>query len=90
MHAHVCTSRNRARKFFVVRARVYGSYARVRARIFTKFFFLINSYLINLSLKFRRDPSFRSGDIPLFVAVYDLALEILSFSKTKKNAILSG
>ena len=38
MHAHARTSRNHARKFFIARARVYGSYARVRARIFTKIF----------------------------------------------------
>ena len=30
--------------------------------------------------KFRKDPSFRRGDIPLFVAVYDLELETLLFS----------
>ena len=64
---------------FVARARVYGSYARVRARIFTKRNLVIKSYLMNLSVKFRKDPSFRWGDIPLFVTVYDLELKI-SFS----------
>ena len=90
MHAHARTSRNRAHEFFIARARVYSSYARVRARIFTKIFLVINSYLMSLSFKFRQDPSFRWGDIPLFVTVYDLELKILSFSNPSKNAILSG
>ena len=51
---------------------------------------VVTYYLINLSFKFCKDPRFRWGDILLFVAVYDLELEILSFSKTQKNAILSG
>ena len=42
------------------------------------------------SVKFRKDPSFRWGDIPLFVTMYDLELKILSFSKTQKNSILCG
>ena len=46
-------------KCFVARAHVYGSYARVRARIFTKIFFNVNSFLMHLSFKFRKDPSFR-------------------------------
>ena len=72
------------------RARVYGSYARVRARIFTKKNLVVKSYLMNLSFKFRKDPSFRWGDILLFVTMYDLELKILSFSKPPKNAILSA
>ena len=72
------------------RARDYGSYARVRARIFMKFFLVINWYLMSLSFKFCKDPSFCWGDIPLFVTVYDLELKILSFSNPSKNAILSG
>ena len=43
----------------IAHARVYGSYAPVRARIFTKINALINSYLMRKSLKFRKDPSFR-------------------------------
>ena len=81
MHAHARTSRNRARKFFIALARVYGSYARVRARIFTKKNLVVKSYLMNLSFKFCQDPSFRWGDIPLFVTVYDLELEIKGESK---------
>ena len=77
-------------KCFVARARVYGSYARVRVRIFTKKNLVVKSYLMNLSFKFRKDPSFRWGDIPLFVTVYDLELKILSFSKKPKNTILSA
>ena len=81
-----CT-RVRSRQF--AHARVYGSCARIRARIFTKKNLLITSYLIRKSLKFRKDPSFRWGDISLFVTMYDLDLKFLSFSKTKKNSILS-
>ena len=40
---------------------------------------------MRLSFEFRKDPSFRWGDIQLFVTVYDLELKILLFSKTKKK-----
>ena len=53
-----------------VRARVYAPSARARARIFTKFFLVVSNYLINLSLKFRKDPCFRWGDIQLLVTMY--------------------
>ena len=42
------------------------------------------------SLKFRKDPSFRWGDISLFVTMYDLDRKFLAFPETQKNAILSG
>ena len=90
MHAHTRTSRKHAHKYFVAHARVYGLYARVRAGIFTKKNLVVKSYLVNLSFKFRKDPSFRWGDIQLFVTVYDLELKIISFSKPPKNAILSA
>ena len=90
MRAHARTSRKCARARFAASARVYSSCARVRARILTKINVLINSYLIRKSLKFRKDPSFRWGDIWLFVTMYDLDLKFLSFSKTRKSAILSG
>ena len=73
-----------------VHARVYGSCARVRAWIFTKNNLVVTSYLMSLSFKFHKDPSFRWGDIPLFVTMYDLELKILSFSKPQKNSILCG
>ena len=69
-HVRAVNSRTQDKKAC---ARDYGSYTRVHAQIFTK----INSYLMSLSLKFRKDPSFRSGDISLFVTVYDLELRIL-------------
>ena len=34
--------------------------------------------------KFHKDPSVRWGDISLFVTMYDLELEILSFSNPPK------
>ena len=70
-------------------ARVYDLYVHVRARIFREKNLVVKSYLMNLSFKFRKDPSFRWGDIPL-VTVYDLELKILSFSKKTKNAILTS
>ena len=62
----------------------------MRARIFTKINTLITLHLIRKSLKFRKDPSFRWGDIPLFVTMYDLELKTLLFSKTKITVILSN
>ena len=74
MHAHARMIRKRALARQKIRARDYGSYTRVRTRIFTNFFLVINSYLMNLNFKFRQDPSFRWGDISLFVTVYDFDL----------------
>ena len=45
------------------RAHVYASCARVCARIFTKNLVIILYYLVNISLKFHKDRSFRCGDI---------------------------
>ena len=42
---------------------VFASCTRVCARIFTKNFMIFLYYLMNLSLKFHKDPSFRCGDI---------------------------
>ena len=53
-----------------VRTRVYAPSARAHARIFTKIFLVVSNYLINLSLKFRKDPCFRWGDIQLLVTMY--------------------
>ena len=75
------TSRKRARMRQNICARDYGSYLHVRAWIFMKFFLVINSYLLSISLKFCKDPSYRCGDIPLIVTVYDFELKILPFSK---------
>ena len=65
----------------------------VRVRIFTKKNLVVSLYLMSLSFKFRKDPSFRLGDIPLFVTMYDLELKILSFKKksnlgTKKLTLI--
>ena len=65
------------------KARVYGSYACVRAQIFTKKHLVVISYLMSLSFKFCKDPTFRWGDIPLFVTMYDYEPKLLLFSKTK-------
>ena len=46
---------------------------------------LIASYLMTKSLKFRKDPSFRWGDVSLFVTMSDLDLKFLSFKKKQKT-----
>ena len=46
-----------------VRAHVYASCGPVCGRIFTKNLLIILYYLINISLKFHKDQSFRCGDI---------------------------
>ena len=45
------------------RAHVYATCGHVCGRIFTKNVLIIFYYLINISLKFHKDPSFRCGDI---------------------------
>ena len=40
---------------------------------------LVNYYLMNLSFKFHKDPSFRWGDTALFVTLYDLEVKIVVF-----------
>ena len=90
MHAHVRMSRRRTRARQNICARVFDSYVGVRARILKKKTLVVESYLINLCFKFRKDPTFRGGDFPLFVTMYDLEQKILSFSKPPKNAILSA
>ena len=45
------------------RAHVYASCARMCARIFTKNHLIILNYLMNISLKFHKDRSFRCRDI---------------------------
>ena len=55
-----------------------------------KFYVVVNYYLVSLSFKYGQDSRFHWGDIPLFVAMYDLELKILSFSNPSKNAILSS
>ena len=56
VHAFVLPRRN-------ARAHFYTSWARVCARIFMKNFLIILYYVMNVSLKFYKDPSFRCGDI---------------------------
>ena len=70
-----------------MRMLVFGLYECVPARRFTKRNFC---HLLSYGLKFCIDQSFRWKDISLFVTVYDLELEISSFSNPSKNAILNG
>ena len=64
---HVCTRGKNVRAHVSsrqnARAHVFASCARVCARIFTKNFLIILYYLINESIKFHKDRSFRCGDI---------------------------
>ena len=52
------------------RAHVYTSCARLRARIFTKNHLIILNYLMNISLKFHKDRSFRCRDICKTILTY--------------------
>ena len=63
MRAHV-SSRQNARDY------IYASCVCVCARIFTKNLLIILYYLMNISLKFHKDPSFRCGDICKMVPMY--------------------
>ena len=45
------------------RAHIYASCARLFARIFKKYVVVFCYYLMNVSVKFQKDPSFRCGDI---------------------------
>ena len=74
----------------MVHVHVLASCVHAQARIFTKNFLVVIVYFLSLSLKFREDPSFRWGDIPLFVTLYDLELKKILFSKPPKNAILNS
>ena len=65
------------------KARVYGLYACVRAQIFTKKHLVVISYLMSLSFRFCKEPTFHWGGIPLFVTMYDYEPKLLLFSKTK-------
>ena len=56
VRVHVLSRRN-------ARAHIYASCARVFAGIFTKNLLIILYYLMNRSLKFHKDRSFRCGDI---------------------------
>ena len=55
--------RKRARAHFIASARVYASCARICARIFMKIWLLVDYYLMSISLKFHKDPSFCWEDI---------------------------
>ena len=57
-----------------VRAQVYASCGRVCARIFTKLFLFGLYYLMNLSFKFYKDPSFSYSDICKTMLTYDWSL----------------
>ena len=78
-----CSKRARSRQ--IAHARVYGSCARVRARIFTKKNLLVTLYSIKRSLRFCKDPSFCWGDIILFVTMDDLDLEFFIIFKPHKK-----
>ena len=56
--------------YLKVHTRVFTSCAHAHARIFTKINLVVSNYLMNLILKFRKDPCFRWGDIQLLVTIY--------------------
>ena len=59
----MCTSRKHVRMQKNVRTRVFDLFAPMGAPSFMIFFVVVNSYHINLSLKFHKDQSFGNGDI---------------------------
>ena len=63
-----------------VRAHVYASCARVCAQIFTKNHLIILYYLINKSIKFRKDRSFCCGDISTTILTFVKSLIFYVFS----------
>ena len=63
VHRDAHERRKRARARFIARARVFATCARLCARIFMKIWIYLNHYLMSLSFKFHKDPSFRCGDI---------------------------
>ena len=65
-----------------VRMRVYASCAHACTRIFTKYFLIVYYYVMSLSFKFRKDLSFRCGDICKIVLISDR----WRFSQKLKNA----
>ena len=81
-------------KYFCCESRYFENIRELRIfrlRIFYNFFqvcaslrLVFTSYLLIISVKFRKDPSFRWGDILLFLTMYNLELKILWFSKTQK------
>ena len=69
-----------------VRAHVYASCARVCARISTKNLVIILYYLIDISLKFHKDRSFRCGDICKTILTFKNHQFSMYFSYFHRNA----
>ena len=87
MHTWAHTRRKRARAHFVATKRcahVYASCVRVYARIFTKNHLIILYYLMNKSLKFHKEWSFRCGDICKTILTFVLFLIFYVFSAFSK------
>ena len=68
------------------RAHVYASCARVYARIFTKINLTILYYLMNKSLKFHKDRSFRCRDIRKIVLTFKNYQFSMYFPNSHNNA----
>ena len=52
------------RKLMITESQFYfTNISATKARIFMKFYVVVNYYLMSLSFKFYEDPSFRYGDI---------------------------
>ena len=66
------------------RAHIYASCTRVYARIFTKNHLIMLYYLMNKSLKFHKDRSFRCWDICKTILTFVLFLIFYVFSRFSK------
>ena len=82
---HICAHKSlkRARARFIASARVYDSCALICAQIFLKCLLVVYYYLLSLSFKFHKDPSYHWGDITLFVTLYNFEVKIAFFFSVK-------
>ena len=84
-HAHFITSARIVCEWahFIASTRVYNYCVPNCAQIFSKIFLVVNYYLMSLSLKYHKAPSFCWEDIPLFATVHNLEHKTLGFFHPK-------
>ena len=79
MQRYALARRKRARAHFIASVHVYALCARIFPQILMKIWLVVDYYLMSISLKFHKDPSFRRGDIALLVTLYNLEVKMLGF-----------
>ena len=60
----------------ISRVHIYGSCMHMNARIFMTILLLVDCYLMSSILRFPYNPTFHLGNIPVFVTLYDLELNM--------------